>query len=387
MSSKTTQSLNRASPKKVKTKIRKVPSLLNVDDTLINKTKLPSIESNIIFEWNASSVQDNLSELEIKRNNLLTIMNNPIYSTVRQIVLPYTSLKSRFFYQDALKLAEMDMIYKVCPRNPILTYVPSLIAYSFSQRINTADLGGGPGGFLEYVQFRYPSAITGGMTKRISSQDDGWDLSKIDAHRLIRYPGEDYSGDILSQWLPFIEMLQGQFVETLEFISASGTKTTDKPDLMAWIELYIILVTIQDGANAILRLETTWSQMMMEVIYVATQTFDQVYLFQPLVSGSDSNEIFLVLKNALSERKEYFASMSKLMSRIPDINKIKSILSSPLPEQFVDTIEQKKKEFLMIQTETLSEIQNHFYLNHSVEKKMDDIQLKLAQWALPDAYS
>jgi hypothetical protein len=182
-------------------------------------------------------------------------------------------------------------------------------------------------------------------------------------------------------------MLQGQFVETLEFISASGTKTTDKPDLMAWIELYIILVTIQDGANAILRLETTWSQMMMEVIYVATQTFDQVYLFQPLVSGSDSNEIFLVLKNALSERKEYFASMSKLMSKIPDINKIKSILSSPLPEQFVDTMEQKKKEFLMIQTETLSEIQNHFYLNYSVEKKMDDIQLKLAQWALPDAYS
>jgi hypothetical protein len=75
------------------------------------------------------------------------------------------------------------------------------------------------------------------------------------------------------------------------------------------------------------------------------------------------------------------------MSKIPDINKIKSILSSPLPEQFVDTMEQKKKEFLMIQTETLSEIQNHFYLNYSVEKKMDDIQLKLAQWALPDAYS
>jgi len=354
---------------------------------MIQKTKnsnIINIPSELRFDWNTGSTLSLQSNFDIKKSNLEQIKNNPIYPDIRSIVLPYTSLKSRFVYQDALKLAEIDMIYKVCPRNPTLTYVPSLIAYSFSQRVNTADIGGGPGGFTEYVQFRYPNAITGGMTKRISSQDDGWDLATLDPHRIIRFPGDDYSGDIFTQWNPFVEMLQGQFVETFEFItgSASHPKVSDA---LAWFELYIILLTIQDGASAVLRLDTTWSQLMLETIYVATQTFDKVYLFQPLVSGSDSNEIFVILKNALSEKRNYFISMARLMSKIPPIEEIKSILSSDLPQEFIDYIYQYKQEFLKKQIETLEQIQAGMKLNNTKQNSAVDIKLKLVEWSLPDA--
>jgi len=343
--------------------------------------------SELKFDWNSGSKVSLQTNLDAKRNNLEKVKANPLYPSIRHQVLPYTSLKSRFVYQDALKVAEIDMIYKVCPRNPILTYVPSLIAYSFSQRTNTADIGGGPGGFTEYVQFRYPNAITGGMTKRISNQDDGWDIETLDPHRIIRFPGEDYSGDILTQWGPFIEMLQGQFVDTLEFISGTAKSDNSKvSDVLAWFELYIILLTIQDGANAVIRLHTSWSQLMMEVIYVATQTFDKVFLFQPLVSGNDSDEIFLIMKNALSEKRDYYLSMSRLMSRIPAIEEIESILSSDLPQEFIDYIFEFKEEFVETQIKTLETIQSYFKLNQeNTNQKVIDIKLKLLEWALPDA--
>jgi len=126
--------------------------------------------------------------------------------------------------------------------------------------------------------------------------------------------------------------------------------------------------------------------MMLETIYLATQMFDQVYLFQPLVSGSDSDEIYLILKNALSERKDYYIPLQNLMNKIPDFDKIKGFLSSPLPQSFIQEILQKKNIFIDKQVETLSEIQNYLRLYNNPKLSEVDVQLKLAEWALPDAY-
>jgi hypothetical protein len=318
---------------------------------------------------------------------LVSIQKDPNYHSVRSILLPYTQLKSRFHFMDALKLAEMDMIYKLCPRSPVTPFVPSLLGYTSPIRINTIDMNGGPGGFVEYIQFRYINGMTVGMTKRISSSDNGWDLKHLDPHRLQRLQGGDYSSDISTQWKWFLKYIQSHFAGGMDFVSANGWEESDKKmDWIAFLEFYLLIKTIQEGANGVIRMKQTWSKLMLDTIYLSTMMFEDVYLFQPLVSGSDSEEIYLVLIQALGDRKDYFSSLDELMEKIPNVNEIESVLSSPLPQKFMDHMEEIRMFWMQNQIETLQKIRDYLRIYKEPLLSNLNINLKLAEWALPDAY-
>jgi hypothetical protein len=156
---------------------------------------------------------------------------------------------------------------------------------------------------------------------------------------------------------------------------------------MSILQLYLLAQNLKDGASAILQIRTTWSQMMMETIYVSTQLFQKVVLFQPLISGSDTNELFLVLKIARSERLDHLVNMKTLIDSVPnDKNIVKGFVKTKIPEKFIEQYNQIKKEFLELQIETLSEIQNYLRVLDIQPKQNIDISTKLAEWALPDSY-
>lgn len=331
--------------------------------------------SHLQFEWKTLEQSPEQSELITSKQNLEYITNDPMYNTIRKAVLPYVNLQSRFKLQDALKLAEIDSKYHICPRSSMYKFVPSLIQYRSDLMIDTIDMGGGPAGFTEYIQFRYVNAMTIGMKKT-------WDIQVIDRHRIIPIYGSDYSGDVSKQWKDFNLAVQSQFVAGVDF----GSGVSDS-DYMSIVQLYLLAQNLKDGASAILQIQTTWTQIMMEMIYVATQLFQKVVLFQPLVSGSDSNEIFLVLRIARSERLDHLVNLKSLIDSVPnDKSNIKGFVKTKIPEKFIDQYNQIKKEFLELQIETLSEIQNYLRILDIQPKQNIDIANKLAEWALPDSY-
>jgi hypothetical protein len=348
--------------------------------------KIKKYPSDVEFGWNVNLFDPVEDDLDIQKNELILVKNNPLYSTARSIILPYTQLQSRFYFQDALKLAEMDILFKVCPRSPMFTLVPSLLGYSSPLRINTIDLGGGPGGFIEYIQFRYVNGMSVGMTKRISSSNIGWDLEKIDAHRLQRIEGGDYSGDISTQWKFFMEYIQRFFAGGLDFVSGNDSRK-EKSDWISFLEFYVAIKTIKEGANAVIRMNATWSKLMLDTIYLASLMFEDVYLFQPLVSGSDSDEIYLVLIQALAEREDFFLPLEQFLSRIPTEEEVQGVLASPLPEEFLDQMEVLRTEFMKKQITTLQKIKDYLFIQSPKPILTNkDLSLKLAEWALPDAY-
>jgi hypothetical protein len=348
---------------------------------------LKKYSSKIELDWDykiSNLIED---ELSIKKNELENLKKDNYYPQVRSLILPYTRLQSKFHFQDALKLAEMDILFKSCPRSPVTPYVPSLLGYTSPLYINTADIGGGPGAFVEYIQFRYVNALTAGMTKRISNTNVGWDLKNLDPHRLIRFPGADYSGDFFTQWKSYLKMLEGQFAGGLDFISGyEWSEDNKKMDFLCFLEFYITIKTIKEGANAVIRMKANWSKLMMDIVYLATQVFEEVYLFQPLVSGIDSDEIYLVMNQALSEKENLILPIQKMLENIPDINKIQGVLISSLPKGAVKQFEEIRSDFIEKQIEIMEEIQNYLRIySYPIQPKID-IASKLEEWALPDPY-
>jgi hypothetical protein len=352
--------------------------------------KIKRYPSKVEFEWNQNLFEPVEDALDIEKSELIQIQKDPMYSLVRNIILPYTGLKSRFIYKDALKLAEIDIIFKACPRSPITPYVPSLLGYTSPLRINTVEIAGKDNngstsnGSVEYIQFRYVNSMTVGITKRISSQNLGWDLKTLNPHRLLRFEGSDFSGDILTQWKSFLKMIEGQLVAGADFVSS----TTHEPsDWVCFLEFYLTIKTIKEGANAVIRMKTTWTKLMLETIYLASLMFEDVYFFQPIVSGMDSDEIYLVLIQANSEIKEYLHLLELFLERIPQpMDKIEGVLSTNLPDEFLNQMEQIRSDFIQKQIQVLKEIQSYLRLYKEPSLPSLDLSNKLAEWALPDPY-
>ena len=332
--------------------------------------------SPLEFEWTQKPELESVHDSKIE--SLLEIKNDPLYSTTRTFVLPYTKLRSGFKYSSSLKIAEIDCIYKVCPRNPSVPYVPSLLGYSFPQRINTVDIGGGPGGFLEYIQFRYPQAMTIGMSERVNPQwiEGAWDRDAVDPTRLIRCVGQDFTGKVSSQWKSFLGQIQDQFPEGVDFISGNGYD-----DVL--IEFYLLIRSLKEGYNGVLRMDG-FSRIQMDVIYLATILFQEVYLFQPLVSGSDTQEYYLVMNVISDETDSVFVGLEKVLeTREQGTN---SFLKTELPEPFVLWITKFQDEMKTTMVETLEKIKNNLRIYSLVESDQINLPQKLADWALPDAY-
>ena len=342
---------------------------------MLNENQISiKIDSNISFQWSLIP-NPNVDELIVERNNKLKIKNNPYYTLTRSIKLPYTSLQSKFKYKDALKLAEIDSIFKICPRSPSNSYIPSLLGYQFPQRIHTIDIGGG--GFLEYIQFRYPQSITTGISEPRDSRN---------SNRFIRFLGEDFSGNFTTHWKSFLVMIQKQYVSGVDFASATFS-SNDHMDFYTLIELFIISMSIKDGASAIIKMSGSWSSLMTETIYLSSQIFDEIYIHQPLVSGSDSDEIFLILKYASSERQDILSRLKNTLDDIPEDKYIYGFVSSSIPKSFINQIHMIRNRFLKKQIETLDNMEK-LISNQSFtyDKIYDDIRIKLVEWALPDAY-
>ena len=339
---------------------------------------LPSYLSNVEIGWVSKPSYGNASPIL-----------GHTHSLGRDLVLPYTTLESRFHFQDALKIAEIDSVFKVCPRTPLSPYFPSLLAYSTGMTSTFIDIGGGPRGYTEYLQYRYVNSMTMGFSQRTHLVSGAWDLKVLDPHRLIRFYGQNNQGDLMSQWKDFLKSAQKQFMYGADFVSATTKFEKDAlPDFQAFLELYLLISTIKDGASGILRIDATWSEFMKQIVYFSTQCFEEVHLFQPLVSGSDSDEIFLILKHSRTSRKDYFIALNSLFDNVPKED-IFGFLKSDIPNKFEKDFDNAKSLFLEIKNKTLLQIQK--YMSNDTEdnlprdmEKNIDLKLKLAEWSLPD---
>ncbi|KAJ3273681.1 FtsJ methyltransferase domain-containing protein 2, partial [Terramyces sp. JEL0728] len=216
---------------------------------------------------------------ELKSNNVDTKPFNPFEKTT-----------SIFINRSAVKLAELDYLYQ-------------LKCSSF------VDLCGGPGGFSEYLVWKY-KAKGYGITLR-GNQD-----YKIDT--IKKFYGKDGTGDITR-----IENIK-EFVLSVpkvELAVADGgfsvlNDERNQEEQSKELLLSQILVAMQvlvKGGTLVLKLFETKTVFTLELLYLLYLSFDTVSIIKPKTSRPCNSEKFIVCK-AYQESQDLQKYLEKVLA-------------------------------------------------------------------------
>jgi hypothetical protein len=127
-----------------------------------------------------------------------------------------------------------------------------------------------------------------------------------------------------------------------------------------------------------------FSRKEIEVIYLATILFQEVYLFQPLVSGSDTQEYYLVMNVISDETDSVVAGLEKVIQQAEkDKN---SFLKRELPKEYVLWMTKFQDQMMEKSIETLEKMKDSLRIYQISSSDQVNLPQKLADWALPDAY-
>lgn len=262
-------------------------------------------------------------------NTVMTGYNVPEYELARNATNPYESLgKLGYINRAAVKLAEIDTDY-------LSVVTPSIPgSLSISRAPTTfADIAGGPGGFTQYLQHKYPQIVGYGITL---PGDLTWRLDKLDTKRFTAL-----LGDLYIDWQAFRDAVLTQHPRGVDLVVADGgfevETTADHGDVqeaqssrLLIIEANLGLSLTKIGGNFVLKVFGTTSPLMVDLLYVLSLGFERVALVKPRTSRPANAERYLLCMQRRNNTID--------LSAVRDANLAGMRLDVGLPSDYVDWI-------------------------------------------------
>ncbi len=225
---------------------------------------------------------------------------------------PYEKLgKGRFINRAAVKLANVAWVTNLfSPKNPKTNQV--------SDELLFADIAGGPGGFVEYIQQTYPRSRGYGVTLQPPPGAEGiipnWDKRlqylREGVQVFTPYNGNDETGNLYTMWADFVNMLKGSQTPELDLVTADGGFDVGDGDdggnykrqeylssHLILLECHIGLLSLKAGGNLVVKVFDTFSRFMGDLIYLVSQCFSRVCLLKPCSSRPANSERYLVCQS------------------------------------------------------------------------------------------
>lgn len=122
--------------------------------------------------------------------------------------------RSIFINRAAVKLANIDAVHHVT--NEMFTFDRKQTNSTFT----FCDVAAGPGGFTQYLQYRYPSSKGYGMTLRHEKLD--WSTRFLNMDRFNAFYGKDNTGNLYTNWDQFINYVRTEQPEGVDLVTADG---------------------------------------------------------------------------------------------------------------------------------------------------------------------
>lgn len=263
------------------------------------------------FPYQKSS--DILDRAHTLTSELVFGSNRSILNAVRMIGNPYGQLGTIIFMNRAgPKLAEIDKEYRFFGREW------NMNTHNASDEIRVMDLAGGPGGFVQYVQYRFPKSFIVGVS--LSDNDSfNWNVKEFTyPARFKAYDGPKKAGDLIadiryysdSSTDPDADVL---FQEKFDFVTADGEAGRDEISSSSDEESYgqhrmlrirLLAAEILSGLNALknggnftVKIFTPEAPYIQGFLSILLRYFKNVYVFKPETSRTDSSEHFIVCMN------------------------------------------------------------------------------------------
>jgi 23S rRNA U2552 (ribose-2'-O)-methylase RlmE/FtsJ len=250
--------------------------------------------------------------------------------------------------------------------------------FSFGSSIQTFHLAEGPGGFIEAIQhFRdNKNDIYYGMTLMTEDKDiPKWNkceqyITKNPNIRLCY--GADNTGNLYH--IENLIYVKENFRQSMDFITGDGgfdfsidfNKQEENSLNLIFAEICFAMIMQKKGGSFVLKVFDTFSSTSIEMLYLLSYLYEDVYITKPSTSRPANSEKYIVcinfkLVNNLDE------IINKIITIFPIIreNTITSFLDSYINNNFLDKVKEINSIFGQSQIENISLILNYIYENNS----------------------
>jgi cap1 methyltransferase len=296
--------------------------------------------------------------------------------------------RSIFMNRAAIKLANIDAMLEVSTRFTFLQKQdPS--AFTF------CDVAAGPGGFTQYLQYRFPKGVGYGMTLR--GQLD-WRTKSLDLTRFYPYYGSDNTGNLYTHYDDFVQYISKEKPEGVDLVTADGgfdveDTVSEGENLLSKQEFlssrlfltqaYVGISCTKGGGNFVLKSFGVMNLITAQILYILALAFERVCIFKPVTSRPANAECYIVCKRRRDQIMDLRTLLKNAAAAYTDTAYLNRIFEEELPEDFEDWLTIRNNEAIANQVKAVTALL--FTLdNRSYDLPQYDIAKFLLIWNLPD---
>lgn len=315
--------------------------------------------------------------------------DNEGFIEARDAMNPFEQIgRSVFINRAAVKLANIDAVHHVT--GDIFTFDRTQSSNLFT----FCDVAAGPGGFTQYMQYRFPNAKGYGMTLRHETLD--WSTKFLDMSRFTPFYGTDNTGNLYTNWKQFIEFVLTQQPKGLDLVTADGgfdlEDTHDKTLLHRQEFLSSRLLLTQTlvgigctriGGNFVVKVFDTVTNISAHILYILSQCFESILVFKPVTSRPANAERYVICRGRKPQVQSYYQLLLQAANVYEDENYLTSIFAEHMSERFVQWLTVSNNESINRQLIAAQNILQYLKgENPNVPEY--DIHKFLIIWNLPD---
>lgn len=285
--------------------------------------------TDMYFRKYPGKVRELTDKLSAMKETKIDPKYSDIYTYAYREANPYRIGRSIFSMSEySVVLANIDAIFNVTGTSSSVSSAnpypkPDIGQPGVNFRYST--LADGPGGFTKYVQYRIPKSYGYGMSKWYANDERklNWQRSELDPNRFEFITGGADTkgiGDLTNEYMALLQHAKGTG-EPLNAVYANGGVGSNEISAikLLLIEMYITIVLLKAGGDAVIRIGDTMTTAMVEAIYLFTYSFENVFVFKPCSTNLATMERYLICKKYIPDVKSVaaFESIIESMSVAP----------------------------------------------------------------------
>jgi cap1 methyltransferase len=362
----------------------KSEDIIRDEDIEIIKGSIEDIQPVYVDETKyneLSKLKDNFSKYDKSK-----------YSEARNIANPFEKMGYGCLgTRAALKMCNIDAVYNVLGR------IGGLVSKQSFDHISFCDIAGGPGGFTQYIQWRFPQSQGFGISLKLKDEKEqalNWDLSMIDESRFKIINGSDGTGDLYKNYQEFADIVRDQYPNGVDIcVSDGGFDVEDSSTLQEKLSSRLIgdemltgLLCLKQGGNLVVKLFDTVTKISGEQIFVTASCFDKVSIIKPVSSRPANAERYIVFQGFNVDKSMIPIKILKMANDLYEDNVFvtKLLKENVIPSKFEEWLISTNESSMELQEKTTKNILS-LLENNKVEYDIPvlDIERCFLVWKLP----
>jgi len=393
------------------------PFTLNESIHVVVKIETHPVDEVKNLSPSPSLVNVDKYEQLLRIKDMFSHAENRKFEIARNITNPFENIGNSIFMNRAsVKIANIDAIFnftqrkggllgpqEVGPLDPsvpmselleIESLTPSGKNTNLDRKLgyNFCDIASAPGGFSQYIQYRFPVSYGWGMSLKGGLE---WNREKIDMERFNILYGDDNTGNLYTNADWFSGQVRSKNTGGVDLVMADGGFDVSSGDdfnrqeflstRLIINELLVSLSVLGQNGVFVCKIFDTVTTLMAEVLFIMAASYKEFNIFKPMSSRPGNSERYVICKYPRSDQVNIFTGILRKVnsSYNDDINVTKIFTDGTLTDDFVKYLRDQNNINIDLQIATGNNIIRYLG-GHNIALPKYDLSRSLLYWNLPD---